>query len=90
LIASGVRLPGSSHRRRTHVAPGQPQKDNRTVTNTSFTALPATSSAQTDVAEQTVLDALAGTLDVGTDCPLSTTNTLPTQEVLPDWPPLPR
>jgi phospholipase C len=58
--------------------------------NTSVPALPATSLAQTDVAEQAVLDALAGTLDVGTDYPLPTTNAMPTQETLPNRPPVPR
>jgi phospholipase C len=58
--------------------------------NTSVPALPATSLAQTDVAEQAVLDALAGTLDVGTDYPLPTTNAMPAQETLPNRPPVPR
>jgi hypothetical protein len=44
---------------------------------------------QTDVAEQAVLDALAGTLDVGTDYPLPTSNAMPTQETLPRRPPVP-
>jgi len=58
--------------------------------NTSVPALPPTSLGQTDVAEQAVLDALAGTLDVGTDYPLPTSNAMPTQETLPRRPPVPR
>jgi hypothetical protein len=57
--------------------------------NTSVPALPATSLAQTDVAEQAVLDAPAGTLDVGTDYPLPKTYAMPAQETLPNRPPVP-
>ena len=64
--------------------------------NTSVPALPATSLAQTDVAEQAVLDAPAGTLDVGTDYPLpktyampAKTYAMPAQETLPNRPPVP-
>ncbi|MDQ1361565.1 MAG: phospholipase [Acidimicrobiaceae bacterium] len=57
---------------------------------TAVPPLPATSLGQTDVAEQAVLNALAGTLDVGTPYPLPTVNNMPTQETLPNRPPVPR
>ncbi len=56
---------------------------------TSVPPLPATSLAQTDVAEQAVLNALAGTADIGIPYPLPTVNTMPTQETLPSRPPVP-
>jgi phospholipase C len=58
--------------------------------NPSVPVLPPTSLGQTDVAEQAVLNALAGTADVGTDYPLPTSNAMPTQETLPRRPPVPR
>jgi phospholipase C len=52
-------------------------------------ALPATSLGQTKVAEQAVLNSLAGTLDLGIPYPLPTTNYMPVQEVGPKRPPVP-
>jgi phospholipase C len=51
--------------------------------------LPATSLGQTNVAEQAVLDALAGTLDVGIPYPLPASNSMPSQETAPKRPPVP-
>jgi hypothetical protein len=41
------------------------------------------------VAEEAVLNALAGTLDVGIPYPLPTTNSMPSQETTPNRPPVP-
>jgi hypothetical protein len=41
------------------------------------------------VAEQAVLNALAGTLDVGIPYPLPKTNSMPSQETTPSRPPVP-
>jgi phospholipase C len=51
--------------------------------------LPATSLGQTKVAEQAVLNSLAGTLDLGIPYPLPTANYMPVQEVGPKRPPVP-
>jgi phospholipase C len=56
---------------------------------TSVPPLPATSLGQTSVAEQAVLNALAGTLDVGIPYPLPKTNSMPAQETTPARPPVP-
>ena len=85
----GVEVPNLSPWRRrvtgdltTALALGRPP-------TTSVPPLPATSLGQTDVAEQAVLNALSGTLDVGTPYPLPTVNSMPTQETLPNRPPVP-
>ena len=57
--------------------------------NTSVPPLPATSLGDTTVAEEAVLNALAGTLDVGIPYPLPTTNSMPSQETTPNRPPVP-
>ena len=57
--------------------------------NTSVPPLPATSLGDTTVAEEAVLHALAGTLDVGIPYPLPTTNSMPSQETTPNRPPVP-
>jgi phospholipase C len=51
--------------------------------------LPATSLGQTKVAEQAVLNSLAGTLDFGIPYPLPASNYMPVQEVGPKRPPVP-
>jgi phospholipase C len=56
---------------------------------TGFPSLPAVSIGDTSVAEQAVLNALAGTLDVGIPYPLPTSNSMPAQETAPDRPPVP-
>jgi phospholipase C len=57
--------------------------------NTGVPALPATSLGQTSVAEQAVLDALAGTFDVGIPYPLPASNAMPAQETVPARRPVP-
>ena len=57
--------------------------------DTSVPALPATSLGDTTVAEQAVLNALAGTLDVGIPYPLPKANAMPSQETTPNRPPVP-
>jgi phospholipase C len=57
--------------------------------NTTFPTLPTTSLGDTKVAEQAVLNALTGTLDVGIPYPLPTSNMMPAQETTPDRPPVP-
>ena len=56
---------------------------------TAFPPLPATSLGDTSVAEQAVLNALAGTLDVGIPYPLPTSNSMPSQETGPARPAVP-
>ncbi len=51
--------------------------------NTTVPKLPATSLGDTSVAEQAVLNALAGTLDVGIPYPLPKSNSMPAQESQP-------
>ena len=55
----------------------------------SVPALPPTSLGPTSLAEQAVLNSLAGTLDLGIDYPLPTTNSMPSQETSPKRPPVP-
>jgi phospholipase C len=54
---------------------------------TTVPPLPATSLGDVTVAEQAVLNALAGTLDVGIPYPLPTSNAMPGQETTPPRPP---
>jgi phospholipase C len=51
--------------------------------------LPATSLGDTTIAEEAVLNALAGSLDVGIPYPLPTSNSMPSQETEPVRPPVP-
>jgi hypothetical protein len=51
-------------------------------------SLPTTSLGDTNVAEQAVLNALAGTLDVGIPYPLPSANSMPSQETSPKRPPV--
>jgi phospholipase C len=51
--------------------------------------LPATSLGETSVAEQAVLNALAGRLDVGIPYPLPKANAMPAQGTSPARPPVP-
>jgi phospholipase C len=55
----------------------------------SIPALPSTSLGPTALAEQAVLNSLAGTLDLGINYPLPTTNAMPSQETSPKRPPVP-
>ena len=56
---------------------------------TAFPNLPSVSLGDTSVAEQAVLNALAGTLDVGIPYPLPDSNSMPTQETTPARPLVP-
>jgi phospholipase C len=58
--------------------------------NTSVPTLPATSLGDTSVAEQAVINALAGTEDVGVPYPLPSANHMPVQETTPKRPRVPR
>jgi phospholipase C len=55
----------------------------------SVPPLPQTSLGDTKVAEQAVLNALTGTLDVGIPYPLPASNSMPRQETRPKRPPVP-
>jgi phospholipase C len=57
--------------------------------DTSIPPLPATSLGDTTVAEQAVLNALAGSLDVGIPYPIPKSNAMPSQEAAPPRPPVP-
>jgi phospholipase C len=57
--------------------------------DTSVPPLPATSLGDTSVAEQAVLNALAGTEDVGIPYPIPDSNSMPVQETGPARPPVP-
>jgi phospholipase C len=56
---------------------------------TAVPSLPATSLGDTTVAEEAVLNALAGTLDVGIPYPLPSSNSMPSQATSPTRPPVP-
>jgi phospholipase C len=56
---------------------------------TAVPSLPATSLGDTTVAEEAVLNALAGTLDVGIPYPLPTSNSMPSQATSPERPLVP-
>ncbi|MEY9846616.1 phospholipase C [Streptacidiphilus sp. MAP5-3] len=56
---------------------------------TAFPSLPQVSLGDTSAAEQAVLNALAGTLDVGIPYPLPSSNSMPTQETTPTRPQVP-
>jgi phospholipase C len=57
--------------------------------DTTVPPLPATSLGQTALAEQAVLNALAGTFHAGIPYPLPTANAMPSQETTPKRPPVP-
>lgn len=58
--------------------------------DTAFPSLPSVSLGDTSTAEQAVLNALAGTLDVGIPYPIPDSNSMPAQETTPNRPPVPR
>jgi phospholipase C len=57
---------------------------------TAVPPLPATSLGEESAAEQAVLDALAGTLDVGIPYPFPAVNSMPAQQDQPPRPAVPR
>ncbi|HEV2635825.1 MAG TPA: alkaline phosphatase family protein [Actinocrinis sp.] len=56
---------------------------------TKFPTLPTVTIGDTSVAEQAVLNALTGTLDVGIPYPLPSGNSMPVQETVPNRPAVP-
>jgi phospholipase C len=60
-----------------------------TPPNPTFPTLPVVTLGDTTAAEQAVLNALAGTLDVGIPYPLPTGNSMPVQESTPSRPAVP-
>jgi hypothetical protein len=57
---------------------------------TKVPALPATSiGSDITVVEEAVLNALTGTLDVGIPYPLPKANSMPSQQTIPQRPPVP-
>ncbi|MBC3839730.1 phospholipase [Streptacidiphilus sp. 4-A2] len=60
-----------------------------TAPNPAFPTLPPVSLGDTSTAEQAVLNALAGTLDVGIPYPLPDSNSMPVQETSPSRPEVP-
>ena len=56
---------------------------------TAVPSLPATSLGDTKVAEEAVLNALAGSLDVGIPYPLPSANSMPSQATSPARPQVP-
>ena len=57
--------------------------------NTRVPALPRPTPGNTKIAEEAVLNALAGTLDVGIPYPPPTANVMPSQTTKPKRPPVP-
>jgi phospholipase C len=85
----GVEVPNLSAWRRSVTGDLTATLNLKAAPNTSVPALPATSLGDTTIAEEAVLNALAGTLDVGIPYPLPTSNSMPSQETAPSRPPGP-
>jgi phospholipase C len=85
----GVRVPNLSAWRRKVTGDLAGALNLTTGAHTGVPPLPATSLGDTKVAEQAVLNALAGTLDVGITYPPPTSNAMPAQERTPPRPPMP-
>jgi phospholipase C len=85
----GVEVPNLSAWRRSVTGDLTGALNLTTAGNTSVPALPKASLGDTSVAEQAVLNALAGTLDVGIPYPLPASNAMPSQEKTPVRPPVP-
>jgi phospholipase C len=85
----GVEVPNLSAWRRAATGDFTGALNFTAAPTTAFPTLPATSLGDTAVAEQAVLNALAGSLDVGIAYPLPTANTMPVQESTPERPPVP-
>jgi phospholipase C len=86
----GVEVPNLSAWRRGVTGDLTAALNLTTAPNTSVPSLPATSiPGDTSVAEQAVLNALAGSLDVGVPYPIPTSNAMPAQETTPARPPVP-
>ena len=85
-----VQVPNLSAWRRSVTGDLTEALDLRRMPDTSVPMLPQTSLGDTTVAEQAVINALAGTEDEGVPYPLPTRNAMPTQEVTPSRPNVPR
>jgi phospholipase C len=79
----GVEVPNLSAWRRSVTGDLTGTLDVKRSPDTSVPSLPATSLGDTTVAEQAVINALAGTEDEGLPYPPPTTNTMPSQEHSP-------
>jgi phospholipase C len=85
----GVEVPNLSAWRRSVTGDLTSSLDLVNPPNTSVPSLPATSLGNTKVAEEAVINALLGTLDVGVPYPLPTSNSMPSQLTTPTRPPVP-
>jgi phospholipase C len=85
----GVQVPNLSAWRRSVTGDLTTALDLVHPPNSSVPSLPPTSLGNTKVAEQAVLNALAGTEDVGIPYPLPTSNSMPVQKTKPKRPPVP-
>jgi phospholipase C len=85
----GVEVPNLSAWRRSVTGDLTGTLNLTAAPNTSVPTLPSTSLGETSIAEEAVLNALAGTLDVGIPYPLPTSNSMPSQETTPSRPQVP-
>ena len=82
----GVQAPNISAWRRGVTGDFSGAFDFAQAPNTAFPSLPSVSIGDTAAAAEAVIQALAGTLDVGIPYPLPTSNSMPTQETGPARP----
>ncbi|HEY6786955.1 MAG TPA: hypothetical protein VI365_06555, partial [Trebonia sp.] len=86
----GVKVPNLSAWRRSVTGDFTGALNFTAPPNTTVPSLPATSiGSNTTVVEEAVLNALTGTLDVGIDYPLPTSNSMPSQATTPARPNVP-
>jgi len=85
----GVEVPNLSAWRRSVTGDFSGAFNLAAAPDTTFPTLPSVSLGDTSAATQAVLDALAGTLDVGIPYPLPDSNSMPTQETAPSRPSVP-
>jgi len=86
----GVEVPNLSAWRRSVTGDMTAALNLTTSPDNNVPSLPATSiPGDTSVAEQAVLNALAGSLDVGIPYPIPGSNSMPSQETSPARPPVP-
>jgi len=86
----GVEVPNLSSWRRSVTGDMTQALDFVDPPVTTVPTLPQTSLGDTEVAEQAVINALAGTEDVGIPYPIPDSNSMPRQETAPKRPPVPR
>ncbi|HEX3490083.1 MAG TPA: alkaline phosphatase family protein [Streptosporangiaceae bacterium] len=86
----GVEVPNLSAWRRSVTGDMTAALNLTTAPDNNVPSLPSTSiPGDTSVAEQAVLNALAGSLDVGIPYPIPDSNSMPSQETTPARPPVP-